>query len=167
MWDCLLSYNCHTPKLVLTKQTCWNRSCSIILYQRLISILWLFILYVFDFIGTPCMHFYLHLCLFGSFILLSFVIMAFFPPLFPFFSYCCPNCPLATTSIPSCTPFLPLFYSALYFFGFLLILLAGCYHFSGSQQGLVARCSLYSRHMNSTAIGLLHRHLPGKVWWGS
>ncbi|XP_038580792.1 alpha-tubulin N-acetyltransferase 1 isoform X1 [Micropterus salmoides] len=30
-----------------------------------------------------------------------------------------------------------------------------------SQQGLVARCSLYSRHMDSRAAGLLGRHLPG------
>ncbi|XP_070702763.1 alpha-tubulin N-acetyltransferase 1 isoform X2 [Pempheris klunzingeri] len=30
-----------------------------------------------------------------------------------------------------------------------------------SQQGLVARCSLYSRHMDSRAVGLLDRHLPG------
>ncbi|XP_030003403.1 alpha-tubulin N-acetyltransferase 1 isoform X2 [Sphaeramia orbicularis] len=30
-----------------------------------------------------------------------------------------------------------------------------------SQQGLVARCSLYSRHMDSSAVGLLDRHLPG------
>ncbi|XP_069576741.1 alpha-tubulin N-acetyltransferase 1 isoform X1 [Brachyistius frenatus] len=30
-----------------------------------------------------------------------------------------------------------------------------------SQQGLVARCSLYSRHMDSRAAGLLDRHLPG------
>ncbi|KAI3358378.1 hypothetical protein L3Q82_014693 [Scortum barcoo] len=29
-----------------------------------------------------------------------------------------------------------------------------------SQQGLVARCSLYSRHMDSRAVGLLNRHLP-------
>ncbi|KAA8586278.1 hypothetical protein FQN60_007847 [Etheostoma spectabile] len=30
-----------------------------------------------------------------------------------------------------------------------------------SQQGLVARCSLYSRHMDSRAVGLLDRPLPG------
>ncbi|XP_041810790.1 alpha-tubulin N-acetyltransferase 1 isoform X2 [Chelmon rostratus] len=30
-----------------------------------------------------------------------------------------------------------------------------------SQQGLVARSSLYSRHMDSRAVGLLDRHLPG------
>ncbi|XP_062291739.1 alpha-tubulin N-acetyltransferase 1 [Scomber scombrus] len=30
-----------------------------------------------------------------------------------------------------------------------------------SQQGLVARCSLYSRHMDSKAVGLLDRHLTG------
>ncbi|XP_035537105.1 alpha-tubulin N-acetyltransferase 1 [Morone saxatilis] len=30
-----------------------------------------------------------------------------------------------------------------------------------SQQGLVARCSLYSRHMDCRAVGLLDRHLPG------
>ncbi|XP_070840883.1 alpha-tubulin N-acetyltransferase 1 isoform X1 [Chaetodon trifascialis] len=30
-----------------------------------------------------------------------------------------------------------------------------------SQQGLVARSGLYSRHMESKAVGLLDRHLPG------
>ncbi|XP_026203196.1 alpha-tubulin N-acetyltransferase 1 isoform X2 [Anabas testudineus] len=30
-----------------------------------------------------------------------------------------------------------------------------------NQQGLVARCSLYSRHMDNRAVGLLDRHLPG------
>ncbi|XP_039977742.1 alpha-tubulin N-acetyltransferase 1 [Xiphias gladius] len=30
-----------------------------------------------------------------------------------------------------------------------------------SEQGLVARCSLYSRHMDRRAVGLLDRHLPG------
>ncbi|KAM9306259.1 alpha-tubulin N-acetyltransferase 1 isoform 2-T2 [Pholidichthys leucotaenia] len=30
-----------------------------------------------------------------------------------------------------------------------------------SQQGLLARCSLYSRHLDSTAVGLLDRHLTG------
>ncbi|XP_059206564.1 uncharacterized protein LOC131985461 [Centropristis striata] len=30
-----------------------------------------------------------------------------------------------------------------------------------SQQGLVARCSLYTRHMDSRAVGLLDRSLPG------
>ncbi|XP_024116051.1 alpha-tubulin N-acetyltransferase 1 isoform X2 [Oryzias melastigma] len=30
-----------------------------------------------------------------------------------------------------------------------------------SQQSLVARCSLYSRHMDSRAAGLLDKHLPG------
>ncbi|KAM7383675.1 hypothetical protein PAMA_011166 [Pampus argenteus] len=30
-----------------------------------------------------------------------------------------------------------------------------------SQQGLVARCSLYSRHMDSKFVGLQDRHLPG------
>ncbi|XP_051271316.1 alpha-tubulin N-acetyltransferase 1 isoform X2 [Dicentrarchus labrax] len=30
-----------------------------------------------------------------------------------------------------------------------------------SQQGLVARCSLYSRHLDCRAVGLQDRHLPG------
>ncbi|XP_028255033.1 alpha-tubulin N-acetyltransferase 1 isoform X2 [Parambassis ranga] len=30
-----------------------------------------------------------------------------------------------------------------------------------SQQGLAARCSLYSRHLDSRAVGLLSRQLPG------
>lgn len=36
---------------------------------------------------------------------------------------------------------------------------------SGSQQGLVARRSLYSRHMDNQAAGLLDRHVPGEVQW--
>lgn len=131
-----------------------------LLFQSLTSILWLFIFYAL------LIH---HICILSSFLFCyilfshSFVIMSFFFPSSFFLTVVFPNCPLACTFIPSCTPVLSLFYPALYVFGFLLILLAGCYHFSGSQQGLVARCSLYSRHMDSRAVGLLNRHLPGKI----
>lgn len=80
---------------------------------------------------------------------------------FPFFSYCW------LTWLSFIWHFHPLYscpLSAPYVFGFLLIHLAGSCYFSGSQQSLVARRSLYSRHLDSRAVGLLDRHPSGKSW---
>ncbi|KAM9838988.1 alpha-tubulin N-acetyltransferase 1 [Aulostomus maculatus] len=41
------------------------------------------------------------------------------------------------------------------------LLMEHCRARRASQLGLVARCSLYSRHMDRTSGGLLDRHLPG------
>lgn len=106
------------------------------------------------------MFWFYHVFFFFSILFFLVVIMSLFFFLCSLFSHCCP---LAHTSIPLRTPVLSLFYPALYVFGFLLILLAGCCRFSGSQQGLVARCSLYSRHLDSKAVDLLDTRLPGKL----
>lgn len=83
-------------------------------------------------------------------VLLHFVFTQFcnyvFFLLFPVFS----NCPFHSLFFLLCT--LLVFFSS-----------SVVYHFSGSQQGLVARRSLYSRHLDNGVVGLLDRHSTGKV----
>lgn len=112
-------------------QTNWF--CNIrlhLLFQNLISILWLFIFYVWFYWYTPY-GFFLFCCILFFTLFCNHILFFLCSLFFLLLSYLTVLC----TSITSCTPVLSLFYPAPYVFGFLLILLGGCCHFLWQRTG--------------------------------